>query len=115
VRQEINPGNRAGCPHLPNQNMTGDKLLIALRRTKYQVLFIRDGLDPVAISGEKAIDMALTGLYSGSGTNQRIKAIFVTPPVIPVPVWQECWRTISSAVCPPSYGYDPRTRGGIGA
>lgn len=93
--------------------MTGDKLLIALRRTKYQVLFLRDGLDPVAISSEKAVEMATTGLYSGSGTNRKVKAIFVTPPLIPSLPWQECWRTISAAVCAPSYGYERRSRGGF--
>jgi hypothetical protein len=95
--------------------MIGPKLLTALSRTVTEIALIQDGLAPLMLTAEQALAMARTGLYTGSGTKRKVKELWLTPPVIPVPVWQECWRTISSAVCPPSYGYERRSRGGFAA
>jgi hypothetical protein len=110
-----------GSPPVPSTpNMTGDKLLSALRGTKHKfpevtVDFIRDGLT-LAVHIDQAIAMARSGMYRGGGRRRRVKFMELLPALPPPPPkHQICWRTAFAAVCAPSYGYEKRSRGGFTA
>jgi hypothetical protein len=83
--------------------MSGDTLLVALRRTTKPVKVIDHGRVTAELTPAQALEL-VTGRthWHGCGTKRKISAIEFRPPLPQRSVWQECWRTVEAAVLPPS-------------
>ena len=81
--------------------MTGEALLVALRRTNKQITVIHDRrLSPAKFTPDQALQVIQMNpaCWHGSGTKRRISAIEFRPPAPKRLEWQDCWLTTDAAV-----------------
>lgn len=96
------------------QILKGIALVDRLRITRADVKMISPDGNVAVIPVHMAMKYVASGMYEGGAVPSRVKYIREVDPR-PRRPWRECWRTISAAVCAPSYGYERRSRGGFTA
>ena len=80
--------------------MTGERLVVALRRTPKKVKVIHGQRLVAELSPDQALELVLRNSTSwqGSGTRRRVSAIEFRAPLPKRLPWQACWLTLESSV-----------------
>jgi len=119
VERSIAPRN---LTRIPFQTMlTGETLIVALRRTSREILVLDNGRPSAKLDSATALRLVETqSHWYGSGTKRRVSAIELRipkpePKSIARGPWQECWRTVEAAVLPISIEWLNSRRAGCGA